>query len=149
MTFETPHMNIDRDSVKLLRDKINAALAPLAAELGVEIRTANATFNPGPEGNVKFNLLVMNKTATGVLSSPDALAFKRNAFLLGFKAEDLGAQFSVAGKRYTIVGAKPRSGKYPILTRNDAGQIYKFPSRTVQLALGRPVTTSDFGVNVA
>jgi predicted metal-dependent peptidase len=46
----------------------------------------------------------------------------------GLTPKQFGTTFSFRGKRYTVIGLKPRSSRFPILARNEVGSVYKFPA---------------------
>lgn len=74
----------------------------------------------------------------GEALTPAREDFERLAFMYdGLKPEDFGRVFYNRGQAFTICGLKPRSPKYPILAKNEAGQTYKFPADLVVRALLR------------
>lgn len=46
--------------------------------------------------------------------------------------KQFGSVFSFQQKKYTVVGLKPRSTRFPILGRNEAGKTYKFPAEVLK-----------------
>ncbi len=59
-------------------------------------------------------------------ADPAREAFARNAPLLGLRAEDYERSFSFKGRRFTLVEIRPRNRRFPLLGRDEAGQLYKF-----------------------
>lgn len=121
----------DRPTIRLLRDKLEAAVKSVADEYGIAINFGSARFT---DANVSF------KTELAVIGESGAVRqivtdFKRYAPLWGLNAEDLGRSFVSRGTMFRIVGAKPSSRKYPILAENIEGKVYKFSTDQVLLAL--------------
>ncbi len=127
-------MNIDRTSIRLLRDQIESALAALGTQHNLAITVGGASFLPGK--NVTFKLECAVIGADGEVASKDAEAFKTNAIFFGLKAEDLGREFTYNGKRWTITGCAPRSRKFPILCEDHNGKTFKLPAHAVKQGLG-------------
>jgi hypothetical protein len=124
--------SFDGAACRAVSAKIEAALAPLAKELGLVITTKGGSYSPEA-----YTLKVECATvsADGEVQTKESLDFKAYAFRYGLDADDLGATFKRGGDTYTIVGAKPRSRKYPILCRKANGKTYKLPADTVLLHL--------------
>ena len=130
-------MRFDRDSVKLTRGRLEEALKGFGEELGCEVKVGNATFDrDGGYCTFKLELAVVG--AGGVVQTKEMSSFRQLAVLWGLKPEDLGAEFSARGEKYRIVGANPKSGKYPIIAdRVKDGKSFKFSDAVVRSALGR------------
>lgn len=121
-------MDINKQTCQLIRDRANAALQPLAAELGITINIGNGTFDPG----------VGTFTAKFEVSNPDSgrLEWERNCTLYGFAPEDHGTTFYSAGDDFIITGINPRAKTMPVLaTRVSDGKTFKFATTTVHHAL--------------
>jgi hypothetical protein len=124
---------ISKESLKQLRDDIDAALKAVGDKHGVALRAGNASYTAT---NATFKLEV-------------STSFNRFCTLYGFKPENLGATFQNRGVTFTLIGLDRKSRKYPVLARNAKdGKTYKFDTRRVLTALGLPVPLSDFGADV-
>lgn len=128
----------DVTTAKLLRTPIEDALKDLATKYGISIKVGNGSFT---SANLTFKLELATLDNTGTIQSKEVQDFKRYAVMFGLKATDLGREFlDWSGRKFFIVGAAPRSSKYPILVRNAKGQRFKFPAKEVQLGLIRMET---------
>ena len=128
---------IDRSTIKLIRDRIDAALTDLADELGVTIKVGHASYS---SSNVTYKVEVATESDDGTANTKDAEAFRLNAKAWGLSPDDLGKTFAVPRHPrtiYKIIGARPQSWKYPILAETQNGKVYKFPASSVKAALAR------------
>jgi len=127
---------LDRPTVKYIRKRLEAAVKPLAEELGVVIDLGSCTFQTS---NCRFQLKVAVLNSDGEAMTEEIDSFRSNAKLFGFEPDDLGKEFIYRRQSYTICGLKPKSRKYPVVARSDSGKNYKFACRTVLEVLGRDV----------
>lgn len=129
MTTKTDRITrFDRTTCRLVRERIDAALADLGAELGLDISAGSGSFDAGFY-RVKVTCAV--KHDDGTVETPEATAFKRLATLYGLKADDLGREFTSRGKTFKVTGLKTRAKKYPVLATDSEGKTYKFPAARV------------------
>jgi len=134
--METKIRQLDKPTVRYIRKRLQAAVEPLAKELGVAIDFGSCSFQTS---NCRIQLKVAVLNPDGEPLTEEADAFRRSAKLFGFEPADLGAEFVVQGHTYTICGLKPKSRKYPVIARAGNGKDYKFACRTVLQALDREV----------
>ena len=134
--METIIKQLDKPTVQYVRKRLQAALGPLAKELGVMVELGHCTFQTS---NCRFQLKIAVLDSNGRPITEEADSFKRNAKLFGFEPTDLGKEFAFQGQTYTICGFRPKSHKYPLIARSGNGKDYKFACRTVLEALGREV----------
>jgi hypothetical protein len=90
----------------------------------------------GVSATLKFDFAEVSET--GEVLSQEADDFRKMAAWFGLKATDLGRKFRWHdGKRYEIMGMKPRSRKYPILARrvDSLDKCMKFTADSVKMAL--------------
>ena len=127
---------LDKPTVQYIRKRLEAALEPLAKELGVAVDLGSCTFQAS---NCRFQLKVAVLDPNGKAMTEKADSFRRSAKLYGFESSDLGREFVCQGQIYTICGLRPKSRKYPVVARSSNGKDYKFACRTVLEALGREV----------
>jgi len=123
---------IDRASCKKLRHLLNAELAPLAHRTGLKIEPGNASFDPA--GFVTFKVRVeldgFDRDKHEYLESYYAIP--------GLEPEHYHTEFYY-GRKYKLVGVKPRSPKYPIVAEAlegpDGGKRFKLPRVAVAAIL--------------
>ena len=125
---------IDTATCKIIRKAIDENLAEIAAEMGLVIKAKNGTYD---SGQVTFKVECAVIDAHGNVQTKAVSDFKLNAFRYGLDESDLGKEFVSLGKRYKIVGCKPRSYAYPILCEkvDGSGINRKFPVTEVKRAL--------------
>lgn len=116
---------IDRNTTAVLAQRVQEALAPLGAELGIVIKIGGGKFGPGYyEPKLRLSLV----TEAGVVASPEAVAFQRYAHLIGFASTDLGREFLNRGQRFKLTGYRTRAPKRPLLAVEVAtGKPFAFP----------------------
>ncbi len=120
-----------RDKCKLLRAALENVLTDLGRKLDMKIVVGNSIRFTDSEITVK--LVASLPSATGEIESVEARAFKANAWRYGFQPTDLGRNFTHMGDSFTIIGAKPKAGKYPILAKRSDGKVYKFGPDQIRL----------------
>jgi hypothetical protein len=128
-------MEINRQTVQLLRPEIEAALQPLAKEHNLNVKVANATYDPN--GTVTYKLEVAVIRADGTAVTKEAAEFLRSVqFLKPFQATDLNREFTFKGETYRLTGYRSRAGKFPLVgTRVRDGQQMKFGEELVAVAM--------------
>ncbi len=134
--METVIRQLDKPTVTYIRKHLEAALKPLAEQLGVAIDLGRCTFEAS---NCRFQLKIAVRDCSGKAITEETESFKHNAKLFGLEPADLGKEFIFQGQAYTICGLKATSRKYPLIGRSGNGKNYKFPCRAVLEALGKEV----------
>lgn len=125
-------MNIDRQSLVVLRAEIEAALAALAVKHKLQIEVGGASFLPGK--SVTFKLECAKIGDNGIALTKEAETFKLYATTYGLKPEDLGREFVMNRQKMKIVGCLPRS-RCSILCETAEGKQYKVGHDTVKALL--------------
>lgn len=128
---------------------IISALADVSKKHGVDIRFGSGgKYN---ETNASLKLEISCVQGDGTVITKEADAFKRHAYLYGFKPEDLGREFVSGGKRYKISGLNTKAHKMPVLaTEVGTNRVFKFSEAIVLNRLGdtpessREVPAFDF-----
>lgn len=113
---------INAQTLKLLRPKIEAALAAVMAEAGLACKVTRGTYG-GETGSFKLELCVPNESGE---TDPSLIRAERDfaqyANLFGLKASDLGAEIKINGKKAKIVGLMPNRPKFPIVARYEGAK---------------------------
>jgi len=119
---------IDKVTAKLLRERIEQALAPLAAELGVDFKVGNASFTPT---FVKFQF-------TTELAGRDAGAeeWHRYCAMLRLPKDALGTTIPFNGRPVKIVGLQMSRRRYPVLVESLGGKRSLIELSTARKGLG-------------
>ena len=117
----------DRPSIKTLRKDIDNALKSVADKHGLSLQLGNIRFNEHS---------FTGKLEARVTENPGeptmATDFKALSMSYGIPASYLHSIVTLNGKRYKIVGLKPRNRKYPIICeKTDNGKRYKFSSDAI------------------
>ena len=126
-------MNITKAKVMVVRRDVNKAIEKALAKHGLVGSLKNLTYSSDSITIQKFTISVKG---SGVVDefAKEASDFKRYAKLYNMSESDLGAKVEISGKTYTIIGAKLRSTKYPIIVENN-GKYYKMSDTVVARAL--------------
>jgi hypothetical protein len=134
-------MALTKNDVKEIRNTIQKALDELNANSDFEAKLGNASYGLN---SINFKMSVAVENDEGVLVTPEAEAFTRNARSYGFEPTDLGAEITISnGKKGTIIGLKTRNRKYPVLVQTAQGT-YKLGVNQALRALGRGKDISDY-----
>ena len=125
----------NKSNCGVISKDILAAIQEVAAKHGINIRTGNGSFR---DNNFTLKLEMATISEGGEIQTKAMQDFKDVCRRYGLVEEDLGRTFKCesTGKTYTIVGAKPRSYKYPILCKeHGTGKLFKLPVARVQRGL--------------
>lgn len=129
-------MAITKTNYRQFGSDFDAAVAELGKKYGVKFDLGNAKIDLG--GILTMKVTANPISSDGEVASIEAEDFKLYSRQWGLSVDDLKKEISYAGNRYEIIGAKPRSYKFPILCRNlSDGKEYKLPLAGVKKALGK------------
>ena len=126
-------MNMTKAKVMAVRADVDKAIEKALAKHGLVGSLKNLTYSSDSITIQKFTISVKGSGVDDKFAK-EASDFKRYAKLYNMDASDLGAKVEISGKIYTIIGAKPRSRKYPIIVENN-GKFYKMDDARVARAL--------------
>jgi len=122
--------NINAAALTTLDAEIRAAIAPIAEKYGVEFRRGRGVYG-GANGSLKIEISTIGDDGKAI--TQEAEDYKRYASWHEMDPTALGREFSVGIYRYTIVGLKPKSPKYPVIGRRISdGKEYKFTPSVVK-----------------
>lgn len=128
--MSTKITKFDRETARLIGDRVVAALGPLGKELGVVMKRGGGTFG---EHTFTMKLEIGVVGDDGTVASRTAEAFKQLAPLYGLSVDDLGKTFRSGGDVYTITGLATRRTKRPLLaSRGRSGKEYCFAVEDVK-----------------
>lgn len=139
----------NKQNLTEVRNAINSALAELGKKMGIAFSIGQITFTPG-DFRTKLTAVAAGAKGGGTLQLEDKIAmdFKKKAFLVELKAQDLGREFVLRGTTYAIAGLKPQARKTPIIGRNvKTGKLYRFATEDVLCALD-PKRERQDGFNI-
>jgi hypothetical protein len=125
------------------RSEVSNAQAAISAELEAIGKRLGLSITLDPRGTFDheaayFKLTVTRPGANGESVPRHALDFKVNARRYGLTADDLNATFRYAGEELTLVGAAPKSHRFPLIARKPNGKLIKVPIEAVaSLKAGR------------
>jgi len=127
---------IDRAACAKMRAALEEVLPGIAEELGVSISAGSGSFSDNT-----FSLKVEFATISedGNVNTKEAQDFTAYCSRWDLEPEVLNQTFTdvSSGDLYKVIGAKPRSKKYPILCEKKSdGTVYKFPANRVARAFG-------------
>jgi hypothetical protein len=117
---------------------IIGALKTVENEYGVKITEGGGNFS---EDNYTCKMNISCIGEDGVVKTHEAESFKSSAEVYGLDPTDLNKVVTISGLQIRIKGIKPRNHKMPIIGEDIVtGKLYKFPVRSIQIALGRKPT---------
>lgn len=127
-------MKITSTTLDTFRTEFNNTVKELAEKHNVQIELGTMRYN-STSFKATLNVSNVQITESGDILSKEAqdyLELTKRGWLPYSELPELGAKFYSGGKEFTIVGAKPRSSKYPILAKQvDKGVNYKFTLETI------------------
>lgn len=109
-------MKFSKQNLPAVRADIAAALAAVEKKYGIQLSVGNIRFT---DNDFKAQLVAVTNDAASAVA-PEGVkltagvikwqkSFKEYAGIWGLKATDLGAEISVGGKKYKIIGARPKA----------------------------------------
>jgi len=121
---------IDKSTIQMLREDIQAELETLNEKYSIKIVVGNGSYG---DNNAKLQLLINTIGEHGNVKTKESEDYIREA---GYgwnklKPEWLHESFNFGGDTYKIIGYKPKSRKYPILTERKDGKKYKFDEELI------------------
>ena len=118
----------NRAACRIVRERLEAALSPVAEELGLTIEYGRGTFS-----EASFGLKVEFKCQT---ESGQPADFAGKARRIRLPEDCWGKEVRVGGRTIRIVGINLRRRKYPVSgTDVSTGRGYKFHADSIRLAL--------------
>lgn len=130
----------DKPTTRKIVNRVEEYLQGLSEELGVHITAGNARYS---STNITLKLEISVVDADGEAMTKEVMDFKTYAPVHGLSPDDLNAQFSYLGRKYKLIGYKPRRYKFPFVVEClDDGKQYKLPAIAVETALKREKETN-------
>jgi hypothetical protein len=140
---------ITRATVRGLREEMEEALAAIGQRHGIQVKVGRASFTP-VNVTFKVELAVVKKDGNKpVVMDKQATDFQRYAFRYGLTPQHLFRRFRHENFTYTIIGARPRKRRFPILARSEGGKLLLFGPATVKANLLAEVTPVQTGLENA
>lgn len=105
------------NNLDVIRTAINAKLAEVSQELGIAINMGGMSFS-SQQATTRLTFKAVSEEMKEGESIEEASArseFATYARSFGLKPEDFGKEVKVDGRKFRIVGIKPRSRKFPVL----------------------------------
>jgi len=99
-----------REKISPLREAINTALVQVSEEFGVTLKIQGSASYTG--GGISFKLYAAEEG-----SSKEAEDFKLYHARYRLSPHDLNKEFMFDGRKVILLGAKPRSRKYPLVVK--------------------------------
>ncbi len=127
---------IDRTTLrKTIRPALDAKLKELSKELGIEITTGNASYDPsGMNGSFKLNLAVVGEN--GEVETPERTAYRDYHALYGLPENGLDQIVVISNRRFKVAGIRTKAPKNNILLEAVDGKGDAVaPQATVKAAL--------------
>lgn len=120
---------INRTNIRTINEDILKALEKVANKHKVLINLGNSSFT-SDNYSTKLSVSVVRG---GTALTREAKAFNTYKNSWGLEHLSVGSFVKTwNGKVFKIIGATPRSTKYPILGENKSGKVYKLPSQSVK-----------------
>jgi len=117
-TFTKPNLDI-------IRADVNKALASVAKAHGITLDIGNIRFS-----EEQFTTKLTG-TASATADGAARLNFERFASKFGIRPDSFGKTFDSRDQKFTIVGIKERSHKYPIIAESSKGGTFKLPLKMI------------------
>jgi len=119
--------NFDKPTLRKLRDDLQAAVAAVASQHGININVGNARFD---STTVTFKLNCVTLGSDGVAQT------KESKDLATWYPQYVGKSVTLRGRGKTlagtVVGYKSRGRKYPFLVEASDGKTYKVDENCVR-----------------
>jgi hypothetical protein len=141
---------LDQASIQAVLERLRKALDEIGNDLGLRLSVRRATYS-----NVRGEIVVEAATISkqGLMMNKDAEAFLRRASHFGLSPSDLGRVYTCGGRRYRIIGLRPRSLQPVICEHMDppTGTKFLMAADSVRYHLSHPdgpecASTGDAGL---
>lgn len=127
----------DKVSLDLIEKRVEAALRPLAEELGLHIHRNGGRYS---DSNFDMKVRISLTDPSGKAIPKHTDTFKLHADILGMKVSDLGRTVRCAGREFELTGYNPRCHKFPFVGKDPiTGKEFKLPLKAVKTSLGYKV----------
>ena len=150
MTEKVKLKVINRAECRVLGDEVATLAKALEERYNVKVTRGKATYGSGGNMSIKVEIALIDE-ATGTVATPEAEAFQQLAHSYGggLQASDLGREFTSSGKRYKVIGLRPRAGKRPIICEEIAtGKQFVFPAASVAQLLKFDASKNEGGLGL-
>jgi hypothetical protein len=127
----------ERSNLKELRVAIDAALAKVGAEYGIDIVVGNISFT-SEKFTTKLTSTIRNPAVTAAINNGESVAAaKVNAFArkMGIPNDVFGKTINVNGSEFVVVDAKESRWKFPFTVQGQRGGRYKMTVEQVKRGL--------------
>ena len=115
----------NKNNLKALRQDMNAALAKLEKQYGIQINVGNASFMAN---EVTFKTKCNTIGASGTAITKEAQNWSLYAELNGVGQFSIGDRITIQGKVFTIEGWNTRAKKSPVMIKEvGTNKTYKCP----------------------
>lgn len=126
-------MGFTKAQLKQLRVRLGAVLDQFGEDNSISLELGNCSFTGD---NATFKLVCSTIAEDGNVNTKESSDFKRYAeYSYGLSPDAIFTTFTIRGKQYQLVGCKPRSPKYPIIGKDENGDLYKFNDIAVRRGL--------------
>ena len=116
-----PLAQFDSQAVAEVRKKIVAQLEALCTEYGLSVSNSRGRYN---ERSCDITLTLGIASAAGL--DTQRLEFEAVAEAFDLTAEDYLRKFTLNGRTFQLTGFKLNNRKYPVIAKDEKGQLYKF-----------------------
>jgi hypothetical protein len=100
----------DKEFLRLMREKVNQALIPVAKELGLESMKLEGISYTDLEATGKLKIVLSTSEDNPLVKQKNAM----NAKLLGLPEDIVGSTITINGKVYEVIGFNLGKPKYAV-----------------------------------
>ena len=119
----------NKNNLKALRQDMNAALAKLEAQYGIQINVGNASYS---DNEVTFKTKCNTISASGTAITKEAQNWSLYAELNGVGQFSIGDRITLQGKVFEIAGWNTRAKKSPVMIKEvGTNKGYKCPKEVL------------------
>jgi len=111
-----------RADARNLNQEAKQALQEVAKRHGLVVESGNTRYS-GDRCTVRFDFRTV--TSDGAPAERD---WRRHCGAFNLKPEDFGRTVVRNGRRFKVVGIKPRATSWPVLAERDDGRRFKLPA---------------------
>ena len=123
----------DKKSLRLLRQKIEAALAPFSEESGLKFSIGSIRYE-GDGTGCKMQLEARAPDASGTVKEKHTQDFERYWQMFeGLKLEHLGSKVKLKDGIAVVIGLKPNARRFPVLVERTDGKRFRMPVSSLKI----------------
>ena len=121
---------LTKEQFRMFRQDVNEVLKGVADKYNVDLQAGNISYS---DTNFTMKLEAKAREING--QSFEQAEFEKYCLLYGFSKSDYNREFILNGRKFYLIGFKPKASKYPALAKCEDGKNYKFSAEIIKIRM--------------